>query len=240
MTEETLLKILIEAGVGSRRRLTDAIKEGRVTVNGEVVENFRLPVNVRTDLITFNGKLVDIKTDKPVYLLLNKPAGVLSTTDDERGRKTVLDLLPAKYRNLRLYPVGRLDKESTGLLLLTNDGELTYRLTHPKFEHEKEYLVGIEGKLRFGEIKQLERGINIGGSRTHRAVLKETRDLSQFQYNLTIHEGKKRQVRLMFAALGYRVLALRRVRMGSLTLGNLKEGQVRELNSDQIKKLFGT
>jgi 23S rRNA pseudouridine2605 synthase len=240
MSEETLLKLLTGAGVGSRRRLTDAIKEGRVTVNGNIVENFRLPVNTKTDLITLDGKLVDIKTDKPVYLLLNKPAGVLSTTDDERGRKTVLDLLPTKYRNLRLYPVGRLDKDSTGLLLLTNDGELTYRLTHPRFEHEKEYLVGIEGKLKFGEIKQLERGINIGGSRTHRAVLKEIKDLSQFQYSLTIHEGKKRQVRLMFAALGYHVLVLKRVRMGRLTLGNLKEGQVKELNPEQARKLFIT
>src|SRR4030042_5958823 len=143
-----LLKALAEAGVGSRRWITDAIKNGRVEVNGELVENFRHPVNLETDRVSVNGKLVDLRPRRTVYLLVNKPAGIITTTSDERGRRTVLDILPEKYRRLRLYPVGRLDKDSTGLLLLTNDGELTYRLTHPKFQHEKEYLVQISGVLK--------------------------------------------------------------------------------------------
>ncbi len=141
ISSTSLLKALAEAGIGSRRWLADAIRQGRVEINGEVAEDFRCPVNVETDRILVGGRLVDLKPRKPVYLMLNKPKDVLSTTSDERGRRTAIDILPEKYRHLRLYPVGRLDKDSTGLLLLTNDGELTYQLTHPRFEREKEYLV---------------------------------------------------------------------------------------------------
>src|SRR4030042_1381813 len=156
-----LLKALTEAGVGSRRRIADAIKNGGVKINGEPVENFRHPVNPETDRVTVHGKLVDLKPRHTVYLMVNKPLGIITTTSDERGRRTVLDILPEKYRHLRLYPVGRLDKDSTGLLLLTNDGELTYRLTHPRFEQEKEYLVHIEGRLKTEEKKSLEQGIRL-------------------------------------------------------------------------------
>ena len=154
-----LLKALSEAGVGSRRWITDAIKNGRVEVNGEPVENFRHPVNPETDRVSVNGKLVDLKPRRTVYLMVNKPAGILTTTSDERGRSTVLDILPEKYRHLRLYPVGRLDKDSTGLLLLTNDGELTYRLTHPRFEHEKEYLIHIDGSAQARREKKAGKGL---------------------------------------------------------------------------------
>ena len=147
MTETTLLKLLTEAGVGSRRKVTEAIKAGQVTVNGAAAENFRLPVNTETDRILFAGRPVNLQAERVVYLMLNKPEGLLSTTSDERGRRTVLDILPEQYKKLRLYPVGRLDLDSTGLLILTNDGELTYQLTHPKFEHEKEYLLQIDGIL---------------------------------------------------------------------------------------------
>jgi len=239
VVEDTLLKVLTEAGISSRRRLADAIKQGRVMVNGGVVENFRFPISRETDQLSIDGKLIDIKHEEPVYLMLNKPSGVLSTTNDERGRRTVLDILPREYRRLRLYPIGRLDKDSTGLLLLTNDGKLTYRLTHPKFEHEKEYLVGIEGSLKPDERRRLERGIEIGDGRTHPAVLKDVKNLLPFNYSLTIHEGRKRQVRRMFATLGYRVLALKRVRMGNLSLGDLKEGQVRKLSDGEMRRLLG-
>jgi len=156
-----LLKALTESGVGSRRRIADAIKNGRVEVNGKPVENFRHPVNPETDRVSVNGKQVNLKPRHTVYLIINKPVGILTTTSDERGRRTVLDILPEKYRHLRLYPVGRLDKDSTGLLLLTNDGELTYRLTHPKFEHEKEYLIHIDGRLKPDEKTKLEKGVEL-------------------------------------------------------------------------------
>jgi 23S rRNA pseudouridine2605 synthase len=232
-----LLKALSEAGVGSRRRIADAIKNGRVAVNGERVENFRHPVNPKTDHVSINGRPVDLKPRRTVYLMVNKPLGILTTTGDERGRRTVLDILPEKYRHLRLYPVGRLDKDSTGLLLLTNDGELTYRLTHPKFEHEKEYLIQIEGRLKPEEIRKLEKGFELEGGMTYPVVVKEIKSQPPFNYSLTMHEGRKRQVRRMLANLGYQVMALKRIRMGNLTLGNLREGAIRELTAAEIRSL---
>jgi 23S rRNA pseudouridine2605 synthase len=232
-----LLKALTEAGVGSRRRIADAIRNGRVEVNGEPVENFRHQVNPETDRVSINGKLVDLKPRRTVYLLVNKPAGILTTTSDERGRRTVLDILPEKYRHLRLYPVGRLDKDSTGLLLLTNDGELTYRLTHPKFEHEKEYLIQIDGRLKPEEIRKLEKGFELEDGMTYPVVVREITAQPPFNYSLTMHEGRKRQVRRMLASLGYHIPALKRIRMGNLHLGNLKEGAARELTPAEIHAL---
>jgi len=233
-----LLKVLTEAGVGSRRRIADAIKNGRVEVNGEPVENFRHPVNPETDRVSVNGKLVDLKPRRTVYLMVNKPAGIITTTSDERGRKTVLDILPDKYSHLRLYPVGRLDKDSTGLLLLTNDGELTYRLTHPKFEHEKEYLIHIEGRLKPEEKRKLEKGLELEDGVTYPVVVKEIKSSPPFNYSITMHEGRKRQVRRMLANLGYQVLAIKRIRMGNLNLGNLPEGATRELTAAEVRSLL--
>jgi len=218
--------------------VADAIKNGRVEVNGEPVENFRHPVNPETDRVSVYGKPVDLKPRRTVYLMVNKPAGVITTTSDERGRQTVLDILPEKYRHLRLYPVGRLDKDSTGLLLLTNDGELTYRLTHPKFEHEKEYLIHIEGSLKPEEKRKLEKGFELEDGMTYPVVVKEIKSPPPFNYSITTHEGRKRQVRRMLANLGYQVLAIKRIRMGSLNLGNLKEGATRELTPEEVRALL--
>ncbi|MFA4835871.1 MAG: pseudouridine synthase, partial [Dehalococcoidia bacterium] len=143
MTENTipLLRFLIEAGLSSRRKLADAIREGLVQVNKVTAEDFRQPIDTSKDIVTLNGKRVRPTQSQKIYLMLNKPVGIITTASDEMGRQSVLDIIPKKYRNLRLYPVGRLDKDSSGLLLLTNDGDLTYRLTHPKFEQEKEYWI---------------------------------------------------------------------------------------------------
>ncbi|MCX6009243.1 MAG: pseudouridine synthase [Chloroflexi bacterium] len=238
MTSTSLLKALTEAGVGSRRRVADAIKSGRVEVNGEPVEDFRHPVNPETDRVSVNGKIVDLRPRRTVYLMVNKPAGIITTTSDERGRKTVLDILPEKYRHLRLYPVGRLDKDSTGLLLLTNDGELTYKLTHPKFEHEKEYLIHIDGTLKPDERRKLEKGFELEDGMTYPVVLREIKSQPPFNYSITMHEGRKRQVRSMLANLGYQVLAIKRIRMGNLRLGSLKEGAIRELTPAEIRALL--
>jgi len=231
-----LLKALTESGVGSRRRIADAIKSGRVEVNGEPVENFRHPVNPETDSVSVYGKTVDLKPRRTIYLMVNKPVGILTTTSDERGRRTVLDILPEKYRHLRLYPVGRLDKDSTGLLLLTNDGDLTYRLTHPKFEHDKEYLIHIEGSLKPEEKRKLEKGIELEDGMTYPVIIKDIKS-PPFNYSIITHEGRKREVRRMLANLGYRVLALKRIRMGNLNLGNLREGAIRELTSEEVRAL---
>ena len=236
MASRPLLKALTDAGVSSRRRLADAIREGRVRVNGHVVEDFRHPVDPAVDVVSVDGRPYRLNAEQTLYLLLHKPMGVLSTTSDERGRRTVIDLVPGRYSHLRLHPVGRLDKDSTGLLLLTNDGELTHRFTHPRFEHEKEYRVTINRLLRPTDLRRLEKGIEMDGGITWPARVTVMNEQS-FIYAVTIHEGRKRQVRRMFEHLGYRVKALKRVRMGSLRLGNLPEGEVRELTARELRQL---
>ncbi len=233
-----LLKALTGAGVGSRRWVADAIRHGRVKVNGGVVNGLNYPLNVATDRVLVDGRSVDLKPEQLIYLMMNKPAGVLSTTRDERGRRTVISILPDKYRRFRLYPVGRLDKDSTGLLLLTNDGDLTNKLTHPRFEHEKEYLVQVNSSIKPGDKKKLERGLPLEDGMTYPALVREVRDHLPFNYSITIHEGRKRQVHRMFESLGYRVRALERIRIGSLTLGKLEEGEMRELDAREKQLLL--
>jgi 23S rRNA pseudouridine2605 synthase len=238
MSSTTILKALTKAGIGPRRQLADAIHEGRVKVNGKMVGDFSYPLNLEMDRISIDGRLINLKPKQKMYLMLNKPKGVMSTTSDERGRPTVIDILPDNYRHLRLHPVGRLDKDSTGLLLLTNDGELTYRLTHPGFEHEKEYLVSINAGLQASEKRRLEQGLKLEDGTTQRATVKEV-DAKPFNYSITIHEGRKRQVRRMFKHLGHHVLALKRVRMGGIRLGDLREGEARKLSAREVRMLLG-
>jgi 23S rRNA pseudouridine2605 synthase len=236
--KENLLSVLTGAGVGSRRKVAAAIMEGRVTVDGKVAENLRQPVNSRKDRITFDGVIINPVTEKHVYLVLNKPPDVLSTMNDDRGRKTVIDFIPEKYRQLRLYPAGRLDKDSTGLLLMTNDGELTNRLTHPRYRHDKEYLVTLDREITTDEKNRLEKGIVLEDGKTAPAKISNIKANQEHTYSVIIHEGRKRQVRRMFESLGCRVLGLRRIRVGGLTLGDLKEGEVREVPAAEIRKLF--
>jgi 23S rRNA pseudouridine2605 synthase len=238
MTEKPLIKVLTEAGIGSRRRMTEAIKQGQVKVNGKVAESFNHPVDTAKDRILFNGRPVAIEREEVICLMLNKPEGIVSTASDEMGRRTVLDILPQQYRQYRLYPVGRLDIDTTGLLLLTNDGDLTYRLTHPKFEYEKEYLVQINGKLTPEEKRKLEHGILLEDGLTHPAKVKEIA-AEPFNYSIVIHEGKKRQVRRMFERLKQPVISLKRVRVGGLRLGDLAEGSIRPLTAKEIQTLRG-
>ena len=229
-----LLKYLVEAGTGSRRQVVAAIKLGRVAVNGRQAESYTMPVYPQADRITFDGKPVSFHTRAKIVLMLNKPLGLLTTTRDDRGRKTVLDILPAEYRGLGLYPVGRLDHDSTGLLLLTNDGSLTYRLTHPRFELGKEYLVHIEEQLKPGEKESLEKGVLLEDGMTAPATLGEINYDPPYNYSIAIHEGRTRQVRRMFAHLGYTVRSLKRVRMGNLRLGELPEGHFQRLSVQEI------
>jgi 23S rRNA pseudouridine2605 synthase len=237
MREKSLIKALTEAGIGPRRRMAEAIKQGKITVNGRTAESFTQPVDIDSDRVTINGQAVKLKPDETVCLVLNKPVGVVSTVSDEKGRRTVLDILPAGYKKLRLYPVGRLDIDTTGLLLLTNDGDLTYQLTHPKFEHEKEYLAQIKGRLKAEEKRRLEKGIRLEDGVTQPARVKEI-SRPPYNYSITIHEGRKRQVRRMFERLGHPVLALKRVRIGGLVLGDLKEGETRRLSRREINHLL--
>jgi len=235
MPSMPLLKALVRAGAGPRRWAADAIREGRVQVNGETVTGFHHQVTA-ADRISIDGRHIPIKPSKTVCVVLNKPAGILSTTHDERGRRTVIDLLPSRFARLALHPVGRLDKDSTGLLLLTNDGDLTYRLTHPSFGHEKEYLVQVEPALLPGERARLEQGLQLKDGITSPARVRPMREVP-FNYSIVIHEGRKHQVRRMFQKLGHRVLALKRVRIGNLQMGDLAEGEVRELTNEEVRRL---
>lgn len=239
MALQSITRLLTAAGLGSRRYVTAVIKSGGVSVNEKVIESFNEPVDPEKDVIKVNGQPISAKAEPSIYLMLNKPEGVVSSTVSESGDKTILDILPQKYRRFRIYPVGRLDKDSSGLILLTNDGDLTYRLTHPRFEEEKEYLVRIEGSLKPPEIARLEKGVLIEGSQTSPALVKASK-YRPFNYSIIIHEGKKRQVRRMFAALGYTVLELKRIRLGNLRLGRLGEGEIRELSPAEIKSLKGS
>jgi 23S rRNA pseudouridine2605 synthase len=236
MPTKPILKALTEAGLGPRRRMAEVIKRGVVEVNGRTIESYNHPVDVEKDHVRVEGRPVSLKAPEIVCLMLNKPAGIFTTASDEKGRRTVLDLLPEKYRGLRLYPVGRLDRDTTGLILLTNDGDLTYRLTHPRFAQEKEYSVRIEGSLKPVEVRRLEQGIRLEDGLTHPArVVRITSP--PFNYSITIHEGRKRQVRRMFERLGHPVLALKRVRLGSLALGDLEEGKLRRLTARELREL---
>jgi 23S rRNA pseudouridine2605 synthase len=237
MPTKPLIKALTEAGIGSRRHMAEVIKQGKVTINGKTAESFTQPVNTESDRVTINGKAVELKPDEMVCLMLNKPIGVVSTVSDEKGRPTVLDILPVRYKKFRLFPVGRLDIDTTGLLLLTNDGDLTYRLTHPKFEHEKEYLVQIKGSLTSGEKTKLEHGIRLEDGLTHPARVRKV-TLTPFNYSITIHEGRKRQVHRMFERLKHPLLALKRVRIGNLKLGDLEEGDFKLLSQAEIDALL--
>ena len=236
MTLQPIIKLLTASGAGSRRQMTAIIKRGGIVVNGETVESFNHPVDPASDVITIDGTSISVAAEPPVYLMLNKPAGIISSTTDTRGGRTVIDILPEKYRTTRLYPVGRLDKDSTGLVLLTNDGSLTFRLTHPRFEQEREYRVRLDRALQREDVTALEKGIDLHDGRTSPARVKAL-EHPPFSYSVTIHEGRKRQVRRMFAVLGYSVRGLKRNRLGSLRLGVLREGEVRELTRVEIESL---
>ena len=231
-----LLKALTTSGFGSRRTVAQAVKDGQVTLNGEVATSFSQAINLTKDKIFFDGKRVT-PAEKLVYILLNKPAGILSTTRDERGRKTVIDLIPGQFRVPDLHPIGRLDLDSHGLILLTNDGDLTYRLTHPRFEKEKEYLVQLDRAMSLEDKNQFQQGLELEDGLTYPTKVAGV-SLRPPIYRVILHEGRKRQIRRMFQSLRYHVVDLKRTRMGSLRIGALAEGQSRELTGAEVNSLL--
>ncbi|ADJ26079.1 pseudouridine synthase [Dehalogenimonas lykanthroporepellens BL-DC-9] len=232
----TLLKALRDAGCGSRRELAEAVKAGRVAVNGTTAESFSAAITP-ADVITLDSRPVVTAESARVYLLLNKPLGVITTTEDPQGRPTVIDLLPPDWQQKRLFPVGRLDENTTGLIILTNDGELTNRLTHPRYGVEKEYLVGIDRSLNSEDFEKIKSGgLELDDGPASPARISPV-NAAPFNYRISIHEGRKRIVRRLFAALGHQVRVLRRIRVGSLELGNLKEGNWRQLTPLELRRL---
>ena len=233
-----LQKYVAMCGVAARRKCEEIIASGRVSVNGQIITEMGTQVE-EEDVVLVDGVRITPEEEKR-YILYHKPAGEVTTVSDEKGRETVMD----RFRDfpVRLYPVGRLDYDSEGLLLLTNDGELAQRLTHPSCEVDKVYLARVTGNPSNEAIERMRRGVYMEGDerKTYPAEVRVVRDESLFSDILvTIHEGRNRQVRRMFDAVGHKVLLLRRVRFGPLELGSLKRGEWRELDSFEIERLHG-
>ena len=224
-----LQKVLAQAGLGSRRACEELIERGRVLVNGEVAVLGRR-VDLDRDVIEVDGAQIGVRPGL-VHYLLHKPAGVITTADDPQGRPTVVDLVPP---DPRVFPVGRLDADSEGLLLLTNDGDLTHRLTHPSFGVDKEYLVEVEGEPSRGDLARLRGGVELEDGLTAPAKVAQ---LDGRTLRITIHEGRNRQVRRMCDAVGHPVLRLVRTRIGPITDRSLKPGEWRALTQDEVRSL---
>jgi 23S rRNA pseudouridine2605 synthase len=225
---ERLQKFMSAAGVASRRHAEEMILAGKVKVNGEVVRELGTKVDPDKDEVRVNGKLVKPRQEL-LYLAFNKPKRCVTTRQDPRARKTVFDYLPADLKNA-VWPIGRLDFNTEGLLLFTNDGDLTQQLTHPSFEHEKEYEVQLDKELSGGRVEKIESGMVIDGKKTAPAKVK----MDGTTVFLTIHEGMNRQVRKMFGELGYSVRNLKRIRIGKLKLGSIPSGQYQTFDPKQV------
>lgn len=234
--EARLQKIISQAGIASRRAVETMILEGRVEVNGAVVRELGGKFDPAQVEIRVDGKVIRAAVAH-VYYLLNKPKGYVSTASDERGRRTVLELLPGVKE--RIYPIGRLDMNTEGLLLLTNDGELMNGLLHPRYEVQKTYVARIASALSEEELRTLRNGVQLDDGLTAPAkvrVLEETP--GRVRVEIAIHEGRNRQVRRMFKAVGHEVLALKRTVFAGLTLEGVKRGNYRPLTEDEVRMLY--
>lgn len=222
---------LSRSGACSRRKALEYIKASRVSVGGKIIQEPSYEVLPACNTVELCGKKIVLR--EKIYVLLNKPKGVVSTTSDKFALKKVIDLLPQELRHLR--PVGRLDKDTTGLILLTNDGDLAYRISHPSFEIDKVYRAQLNKQISFKDRDKFQKGIVLEGKRTAPAIIKV---ISNLEYEVVLHEGRKRQIREMFKVLGYYVKSLSRVRQGSLSLGGLRSGEWRFLKKEEIVNLF--
>jgi len=232
---ERLQKVIANSGYASRRKAEELIVNGEVKVNGIIVSTLGTKVNT-SDQVQVNGHA--ISNELKEYYLLNKPRGVVTTTSDDKNRETVIDLINTTKR---IYPVGRLDYDTTGVLILTNDGDLTNILTHPKSNIDKVYVAKIKGLIGKDQIRSLERGIVIDGVKTSRSkarILSYTKKTDSSLVEVTIHEGKNHQIKKMFEAIGYEVIKLKRERFAFLDVKNLKSGEYRIINSKEVKKLY--
>ena len=236
--EERLQKYLAECGIASRRKCEEYIIQGKVQVNGKTITELGVKVNPEKDKITFEGKNVK-QEERKVYILLNKPIGYVTTSDEHFGRDKVLDLVKVRER---VVPVGRLDMYTSGALILTNDGDFVYKVTHPKHEITKTYTVTVKGIIKNEEVEQLRKGVKIDDYTTRPAKVKilktdEEKDISRLE--ITIHEGKNRQVRRMCESVGRRVIALHRSKIGNIGVKDIELGKWRYLKDFEVKTLIG-
>jgi len=227
-------KMLANMGLGSRKDVRQKIKKGFVSINGKVIKNQGQHIDADKDLVMFNGEQINYR--EFIYIMLNKPDGVISATEDDY-HSTVVDLLPDEYLHFEPFPVGRLDLDTVGLLLLTNDGKLAHELTAPKKEIEKVYYAHVEGEVNEGHIEQFSRGVRLeDGFVTKPADLTILKSDSVSEIELSIREGKFHQVKRMFQAINCEVIYLQRIKMGELSLDpDLLEGKCRELNEEEMK-----
>ena len=235
MYMERLQKVIASAGVCSRRKAEELIKEGRVSVNGETVLELGVKVSSK-DKVVVDG--MPLKKEEKVYYLLNKPRGVISSFKDEKKRKTVVDFIDT---DKRIYPVGRLDYDTTGVLLLTNDGDFSHIMMHPQYEVDKVYLAKVEGILKGEDIKKLKDGIQIEDKKVKafKVKLKKTNAKNNTSFvELTIHEGMNHQVKKMLQQIGFPVLKLSRQRVGIFDLKGLKSGEYRRLTPKEVQKIY--
>ncbi|UCC80722.1 MAG: rRNA pseudouridine synthase [Candidatus Zixiibacteriota bacterium] len=230
-----LNKFLSKAGIVSRRGADQLIQQGRITVNGKIIMELGTIIDETADKVEFEGKPVTLPCEY-IYLVLNKPPGYLVTLRDNFGRPVVMSLM-GKYKEA-VKPVGRLDFDSSGLLILTNDGEFAFRLSHPRFEIDKKYLVKCEGFISDDDIKKLGEGIELEDGKTSPAKLELiSRSKTFSRFHITIHEGRKRQIRRMCQAVGKNVVKLERISIGNIELGDLKSGKYRLLDKREIDSL---
>lgn len=231
--EERLQKYMAKCGVASRRKCEEIILNGNVEVNGNIITELGFKVR-ENDVVKVNGNIIKVEENK-VYIILNKPTGYITSNSDEKDRKTILDIVNVKER---IYPIGRLDYDSSGLLLLTNDGDIYNKIIHPKKEIEKRYLATVKGSFSKEELEKFKTGVDIGGYITAPAKIKVIKDgKGNSVVEITIHEGKNRQVRKMCSAFNHEVLSLKRIAIGKLSLNDLKEGHWRYLNEKEISYL---
>ena len=235
--EERLQKYLAECGIASRRKCEEYIIQGKVQVNGKTITELGVKVNPEKDKITFEGKNVK-QEERKVYILLNKPIGYVTTSDEQFGRDKVLDLVKVRER---VVPVGRLDMYTSGAIILSNDGEFIYKITHPKYEVEKTYNVTLKGQITDEEVEKLKNGVQIEDYITGKAkvkILRIDKEKSLSRVEIIIHEGKNREVRKMCEAIGRKVLALHRTKIGNISVKDLRLGTWRYLKPNEIKSLL--
>ena len=237
MEEIRLQKYMADCGIASRRKSEELIKQGKVTVNGKVIKELGTKINPNIDIIEYDGTKMTFEKDY-VYILLNKPIGYVTTVKDQFNRDSVLDLIKS---NRRLVPVGRLDMYTSGALILTNDGEFVYKVTHPKHEIEKTYTVTLKGIITNEAVENLKNGVKIEDYTTKPAKLKilktdEEKNISRLE--ITIHEGKNRQVRKMCETVGYKVLALHRSKIAGIGVKDIELGKWRYLKDYEVEKIL--
>ena len=239
MEEIRLQKYMAECGVASRRKCEELISQGKVKVNGKIVTELGTKINPNKDEVVFNGKTLKHEDDEKVYILLNKPIGYVTTVKDQFSRDTVLDLIKT---NKRVVPVGRLDMYTSGAIILTNDGEFVYKVTHPKHEIDKTYNVTVKGIVTKEDIENLQKGVVIDENYTTKEanarILKIDKEKDISRIEIKIHEGKNRQVRKMCEAINKKVLALHRSKIGNIDVKDLKIGNWRYLTIKEVKNLL--